>query len=226
MDLQRVFRAASSGISLLAAGLFSAAACAEDEPGGWYVGGAMDNTHVEVLRGDWGYDVGGSQRGFSVRGALQFNRSFELELGTMSASDVNWTEYFVSYENALTAHTTFDVKAVNLSAVGKYGGEWFEGYLKIGVAQYDLDGRQVLDTLMTDAVATRDVHASGLDYLVGAGFFVKPTPRWRVRVEYQYFGVDRDFLGISSGDDPTVDTFSIGFDYRLTKPSTSESSSQ
>jgi hypothetical protein len=47
-----------------------------------------------------------------------------------------------------------------------------------------------------------------------------------VRVEYQYFAVERDFLGISSDDDPSVDTFSIGFDYRLPKRQTSQSSPQ
>ena len=225
MALRRLFRTSFSGTGLLAAGLFVAPAYAEG-PLSWYVGGATDDTHVEVLRDGWGYEASGSERGFSVRGALQFNRNFELELGAMSASDLHWTEYFSSYQNYLTAHTTFDVKAMNVSAVGKVVGHTFEGYIKAGLAQYNVDGRQVLDTLMTNAAATRDVHASDLDYLLGAGFFVKPSPKWRVRVEYQYFAVDREFLGVSSGDDPTIDTFSIGFDYVLTKRQTSASSPQ
>ena len=223
MALQRLFRVSVSAAVPLAACLFLAPAYAEG-PIGWFVGGATDDTHVEVLRDGWGYESSGSERGFSVRGALQFNRNFELELGAMSASDLHWTEYFSSYQNYLTAHTTFDVKAVNVSAVGKVVGHTFEGYIKAGVALYDVDGRQVLDTLLTDAAATRDVHTSDLDYLLGAGFFVKPSPKWRVRVEYQYFAVDREFLGVSNGDDPTIDMFSIGFDYLLPKRQASASS--
>jgi len=225
MALQRLFQMSFSGAGLVAAGLFLAPAQAEGLSS-WYVGGATDDTHVEVLRDGWGYESSGSERGLSVRGALQLNRNFELELGAMSASDLHWSEYFSSYQNYLTAHTTFDVKAMNVSAVGKVVGHTFEGYIKAGVALYSVDGRQVLDTLMTDAAATRDVHASDLDYLLGAGFFVKPSPKWRVRVEYQFFAVDREFLGVSNGDDPTVDTFSIGFDYTLPKRQASASSVQ
>ena len=225
MALQRLFQVPFSGAGLLAAGLFLAPAHAEG-PSTWYVGGATDDTHVEVLRDGWGYESSGSERGLSVRSALQLNRNFELELGAMSASDLRWSEYFSSYQNYLTAHTTFDVKAMNVSAVGKVVGHTFEGYIKAGVALYSVDGRQVLDTLMTDAAATRDVHASDLDYLLGAGFFVKPSAKWRVRVEYQYFAVDREFLGVSNGDDPTIDMFSIGFDYMLPKRKASASSPQ
>ena len=216
MALQGLFRVLFSGAGLLAAGLFLAPAYAEG-PMRWYVGAATDDTHVEVLRNDWGYETSGSERGYSFRGALQFTRNFELELGAMSASDLHWDEYFSGYQGYLTAHTTFDVKAVNVSAVGKAVGQLFEGYIKAGVAHYTLDGVQVLDTLMTDEVLTRDAHASDLDFLLGAGFFVKPSPKWRVRVEYQYFAVDRDFLGVRSDGDVSIDTLSIGFDYRLTK---------
>jgi opacity protein-like surface antigen len=219
------FRATFSAAALLAAGQFLAPAYAEG-PMSWAVGAATDDTHVEVLRDGWGYESSGSERGFSARGALELNRNFELELGAMSASNLHWTEYFSGYQGYLTAHTTFDVNALNVSAIGKVVGRIFEGYIKAGVARYDIDGSQVLDTLLTNAAATRDVHASDIDYLLGAGFFVKPSPKWRVRVEYQYFAVEREFLGISNDDDPSVDTFSIGFDYRLPKRQTNASSPQ
>ena len=152
------FRATFSAAALLAAGQFLAPAYAEG-PMSWAVGAATDDTHVEVLRDGWGYESSGSQRGFSARGALELSRNFELELGAMSASDLHWTEYFSGYQGYLTAHTTFDVRALNVSAVGKVVGRTFEGYIKAGVARYTVDGRQVLDTLMIDAAATRDVHA-------------------------------------------------------------------
>ena len=84
----------------------------------------------------------------------------------------------------------------------------------------------MLDTLQTDAALTRDVDASGSDYLLGIGLVIKASPKWRVRVEYQYFGLDRDFLGVRAGDDPSIDTLSIGLDYRLPSRKTTVNSLQ
>lgn len=215
MALRRLYGATFSGIGLLAAGLCPWPANAQD-PMNWYLGAATNNTHVEVLRSGLGWEMGGSERGFAVRGGWQFHRNFELELGALRASDLQWTESWSSYQSYLTAHTTFDVTALHASALGKvHMGETFEGYFKAGVAQYQVDGRQVLDTLMTDTALTRDVDASGLDYLLGAGLVIKASPKWRVRIEYQYFMLDRDVLGVRAGDDPSVDTLSIGLDYQL-----------
>jgi opacity protein-like surface antigen len=134
----------------------------------------------------------------------------------MRATDLHWSEYFSNTPGYLTAHTTFDVSALQANAIGKVlWGQAFEGYLKVGLVQYRVDGRQVLDTLQTDAALTRDVADTGWDYLLGIGLAIKASPKVRVRVEYGYFGVDRDFLGVGSGDDPTIDSFAIGIDYRL-----------
>jgi opacity protein-like surface antigen len=223
MARRPLFRAACRGTGLLAAGLALAPAQAQD-PRTWYIGATTDDTHVEVWRG-YGWEVAGSERGGSLRGGWQFHRNFELELAAMRASDLQWSEYLGSV--ALAAHTTFDVTALQANAIGKvHWGETFEGYLKAGLAQYQVDGRQVLDTLQADAALTRGVNASGVDYLLGMGVAIKASPKWRVRVEYQYFGVDRDFLGVRSGGDPSVDTLSIGLDYTLSPRKTAAGSPQ
>jgi opacity protein-like surface antigen len=207
-------RAVHWGAGLLAAGLALAPAQAQD-PRPWYIGAATGDTHAEVYRG-YGWEVGGSERGASLRGGWQLHRNFELEFAAMHASDLQWSEYFSGLQGYLTAHTTFDVTALQANAIGKvHWGETFEGYLKAGLAQYRVDGRQVLDTMQAGAALTRDVDASGADYLLGVGLVIKASPRWRARVEYQYFGIDRDFLGVRGGGDPSVDTLSIGLDYTL-----------
>jgi len=214
MARRRLFRTACSGTCLLAAGLSLKPVYAQD-PMNWYVGAATTNTHVEVFRG-LGWETSGSEHGFSVRGGWLFHRNFELEFGALTASDLQWSEYFSSVEGYLTAHTTFDVTALQASAIGKvHMGQTFEGYVKAGISDYQVHGRQVLDTLMTDAALTRNVDATGMDYLLGAGLIIKASPKWRVRVEYQYFGLDRDFLGVRGSDDPSVDTLSVGLDYTL-----------
>jgi opacity protein-like surface antigen len=214
MALRRLFGTAFSASGLLTAGLFSATAHAQD-PMNWYVGAASSDTHVEVYRG-LGWETGGSESGFSARGGWHFHRNFELELGALRATDLQWSEYFSGIAGYLTAHTTFDVTALHASALGKvHMGQTFEGYFKAGLAQYFVDGRQTLGTLQNEAALTRGVDASGLDYLLGAGLVIKASPKWRVRVEYQYFGLDRDVLGVRGGDDPSIDALSIGLDYTL-----------
>jgi opacity protein-like surface antigen len=185
------------------------------EPNTWYVGGSTNDTHVEVYRG-LGWETAGEQRGLSVLGGWHINRRFAVEFGALRATDLEWTEYFAQLQGYLTAHTTFDTTALQASGVVTFQwGNTVEAFLKAGLAQYRVDGRQVLDTLQTDAALTRDVDASGSDYLLGAGLAIKATPKWRMRIEYQYFGLDRDFLGVGGGDDPSIDTFAIGVDYQL-----------
>jgi opacity protein-like surface antigen len=212
MAQRHTILAAFTGTALLSASVISAPAEAQD-PSNWYVGASTDDTHVEVYRG-FGWQTGGSERGFSVRGGWRFHRNFEVELAGMRATDLQWSESFGTI--ALAAHSTFDVTALQASAVGKtHWGEIFEGYLKAGLAFYDVGGQQVLDTMQTKAALTRDVSDSGSDYLLGVGLAMKASEKWRVRVEYQYFGIDRDFLGVRGSDDPSIDSFSIGLDYQL-----------
>jgi opacity protein-like surface antigen len=227
MAQRQLFQAAYRGSGLLAASLALAPAQAQDQdPKTWYVGASTGDTNVEVYRG-FGWEVGGSERGFNVRGGLQFHRNFELELTALRATDLRWSEYFSNTPGYLTAHTTFDVTALQANAVGKvHWGEAFEGYLKVGLVQYQVGGRQVLDTLQTDAALTRDVDETGWDHLLGIGLAIKASPKVRVRIEYGYFGLDRDFLGVGSSDDPTIDTFAIGLDYQLNPRKTTVNSLQ
>jgi opacity protein-like surface antigen len=211
MAQRRIALAAFTGTALLAASL--AARAQAQNPTNWYIGASTDDTHVEVYRGV-GWEVGGSERGFSVRGGWRLHRNFELELAGLRATDLQWSEYFSTV--ALAAHSTFDVTALTASAVGKFHmGQTFEGYLKAGLALYDVGGQQVLDTMQVRAAQTRDMGDTGSDYLVGGGIAINASPKWRVRVEYQYFAIDRDFLGVGGGGDPSIDTFSIGLDYQL-----------
>ncbi len=219
--VHRLLSTAFTASALLGAGLAAVSAHAA-EPESWYVGASTDNTHAEVYR--WGFwQMGGEERGLSVRGGWQFSEHFAVELAAAGAGDLLWTEYLIDDPDGITAHTAFDTTALQVSAVGSmHWGQLFEGYVKAGLAQYRLDGRQVLDDLFTDTVVTRDVSASGSDYLLGAGLAIKPSPLWRVRVEYQYFGIDRDFL--RARGDPSIDSFSIGVDYQLPRRKTTASS--
>jgi hypothetical protein len=200
----------------VAAGLFAVAAQGA-EPGAWYVGGSSDSTDV-VVYGGLGSGTGGRESGLSVRGGLQLSRRFGVEFQALQAANLGWSEYLANIPYGLNAHTTFDVSALQAAAVGNWSwGPVFEGYLKAGLAWYDLDGRQVVDTLAQNAAATRAVSGHGSDLLFGLGLKMKATPQWAVRLDYQHFGLDREFLGTHPNDDPELDTFSVGVDYRFGK---------
>jgi hypothetical protein len=188
------------------------------EPGSWYVGGASDSSDI-VAYGSYPFGTGGGTSGLSVRGGVQLHRRFGVELQALRAPDLRWSQYLAPrLPYGINAHTTFDVSALQAAAVGNWAwGPIFDGYLKAGLALYDVDGRQVIDTLQQDAAATRAVSDGGSDVLLGLGIRMKATPKWAVRLDYQNFGIDGSFLGDDSRDDPTLDTISVGVDYRFGK---------
>ena len=73
----------------------------------------------------------------------------------------------------------------------------------------------MLDTLTTEAAATRDLYETGFGHVLGGGIAIKATPKWRVRLEYQFSGFDGDSIDVRGGDDPTIDTVAIGIDYKI-----------
>jgi opacity protein-like surface antigen len=151
-----------------------------------------------------------------VRGGVQLHPRFGVELEALRAPDLSWSQYLARVPSGINAHTTFDVAALQTSAVGTWSwGPMFDAYLQAGLALYDVDGRQVIDTLSQDAATTRAVSDGGSDLLLGVGIRMNATPRWAVRLDYQTFGIDGDFLGSNEG--PTLDTLSVGVDYRFGK---------
>ena len=50
---------------------------------------------------------------------------------------------------------------------------------------------------------------------LGVGIGANVTEHWNVRFDYQFFATDRDGLGLSGGDDPTIDTLPVGVHYRF-----------
>ena len=212
MGHRSLVRPAFTGTGALLLGLALTRAVVAAEPGTWYVGAASDDT--SIYRG-FGIGMGGEEHGVALIGGWQLNRRFSLELAARRTANLQWSQYLADFPDYLSGDTTFDATTVQASGVATFQwGKAVEAFVKLGVARYSMDGHQVLDTLETDAAATRDVAASGFDRVLGGGIAFKATPRWRVRFEYQLFDFDGDFLG-ASGDDLTIDTFAIGIDYKI-----------
>src|SRR5688572_30628949 len=144
MALRRVFFLGIARSSLLAAGAVAVTPAHAGEPHSWYIGASTADTHVEVFRG-LGWEPGGEEQGVALRGGWQINRRFAVELGALRAGDLQWTEWLATTPGGLTAHTTFDTTALQVSAITSFHwGRTVEGFIKAGLAQYDVEGRQVL----------------------------------------------------------------------------------
>jgi len=203
--------------AVLALAFAPCAATAADPPQ-WYAGLSSSDTHVEVFRG-FGWEAGGERHGLSARGGLLVNDHFAVEFGAMHAGNLEWSEYSPSVPGSPTdggeGRATFDASALQVSAMGILPwGEIFDAYLKVGIAAYRASGQLML-VPWTGSSLSRSVHESGTGHVLGLGLGATVTKNWHVIVEYQYYGIDGAFLGVPSSDDPTIDSFSIGVDYRF-----------
>lgn len=204
---------AKAAVAAISLNLMAPAGAAESPK--WYVGASSDTTQVEVYRG-LGWEMGGEQPGLSLRGGVELNRHFAVEMALLKANALEWTEYYSDLPDYLTTTTTFDVRAASLAGIASmHFADIFEAYFKAGLTTYHASGMQKLDDVLGDTSLTRSASNSGSGYLLGLGLGADVTPKWSVRIEYQFFSIDRSFLGVSSGNDPTVDTFAMGVVYRL-----------
>jgi opacity protein-like surface antigen len=211
-------RSAFAAAAALVASMWAAVAVAQSDYRDWYVGFSGETTHPEVFR-DPAWEAGADETGFSLRGGLRLTKGFAIEFAAQHADDLEWTEHFASvagHPGFYDATTTFDVTALQVNAVGIAPfGRIFEGIFKGGLAQYNLSGRRTLDDVYGPATLSQNVSDEGFGYLLGLGLAVYATPKWRVRLEYQFFDIDQDFLALAYGDDASIDTVTLGVDYRL-----------
>jgi hypothetical protein len=190
------------------------------EPDRWYMGLSSDVTHVEVWRG-LGWEQSGNHRGLTLRGGVRLNRHFAVEIAAIRASNLEWTEYFAfapGLPGSYDSHAVFDTSTLLINAVGVWPIRSIaEFYVGGGIAESRLSGQQTLvDSWSANGIAqSRSIHSGNAGESFSMGFRVLVNPKWRVRVEYRFFGIDSAFVGVPANDDPTIDSFALGFDYQL-----------
>jgi opacity protein-like surface antigen len=205
---------------LLALGSATKAA-AGDEAQDWYAGLATSETHVEVYRPSFlfgGWEESGSTHEYLLRGGRRLTRHLAVELGMQRSSGLQWQEYAATVPDlpgTYESSVSFDASALQLGLVGiLYAGK-FEFYIGGGLAKYRLSGEQTLDDWWSDTTIERAVHESGTGYLIGVGVGTDILQKWRVRLDTQFYTIAQEFLGVATDEDATVDTISIGVDYRF-----------
>ena len=189
------------------------------EAADWYAGARTATTHVEVYR-FLSWEHGPRRASSGVSGGVRLRKHLAIDLSYLRATGLEWTEdpaVLPSLPGHYRSETSFDATAVQVSAVGvfPFGGIW-DAYVKGGLSRYRLAGQQhVSDWVGVSTDLTRRFAVSGTGGLLGGGLGVSVSPRWHVRVEYQFFEVEPTVFGVAPGNPPTLDSISLGFDYRF-----------
>ena len=217
MQRHRV-RSRSRLLGLLAAGAVMGTANAR-EPMEWYAGLSAANTHVEVWHG-LAWEQGQVHGGMAVRGGVHLTKHLGLELGLLRASNLEWQEHYAlipGLPHNYDTGATFNATSQQLSVVGilPFGKIW-EGFLRGGIVRYHVSGRQTLTDAWNNAsLAPRPIDRHDRNGAFGLGMSARVRQNWRVRVEFQSFGLATDFLAAPGRDTPTLDAFAVGVDYRF-----------
>lgn len=202
---------AALGLALLSAKTSEAA--------DWYAGAYAGSTHVEVFRG-LGWEHGARTASTRASGGVRIRKHFAIDLGYTRATGLKWTEDPATlpdlpgyYRNEVS----FGASAVQIGAVGvfPFGSIW-DAYVKAGLSRYRLAGRQrIVDWVGSSPDLTRSFTVSGTGGLLGGGLGVAVNSRWHLRLEYEFFEVEPTVFGVDADNPPTLDSLSLGFDYRF-----------
>ena len=209
---------------LTLAGLSAAHPVVAQDIGKWYGGIGVGGTHIEVYRAGWygfgTWEAGPADSALLAYGGYRLTEHFAIDVAYLMPSDVDWRENGAYVEDlpegVYDSRTSLSTSAVQLSLVGilPFAERW-EVYLKGGVSAYTSEGTQTLKDYYTDEVLYRPLDGSGTGFLLGVGIGVTPSERWHFRLEYQFFYIDHALINVGPQDDPTLDTWVFGIDYRF-----------
>jgi len=204
-------------VALAALGAVSAASAGERT---WYAGASLQNSQVDMSRGDLFYELGPCSSGYSLRGGLRVNDFLAVDIALERNSGMQWTEYWATVPGVsglYGARTTFDASAAQVSAVGilPFGkAKVWEAYLKGGHSSYRLSGEQRLTGVGMSSPAQR-VSSHGLGYVIGLGIGVTVAKGWHLSSGIESFTTDEAFFGAPSSDTAMIDSYSFNVEYRF-----------
>ena len=225
-------RAATSRISVFASGMlaaccFSTSAWGEQRavPLGFYGGAGVGLSNVSVEVDDGGlygygygyyaYDEGEDGTALTFHFGYRLTRFIATEFGYFDSTP-EWQDSFVYIPELGDYYDVFvdsDVQAAQLSVMGVFPfARIWEGYVRGGIAFWQGDADQMLIRSSGGQVLMRSVEDSSTDFLFGAGIGANPKPGWRVRIEFQSFGIDRDL--IAANDTTTINSMLLEMDFQ------------
>lgn len=209
---------------LVVAGVGAVHSATAQEGGDWYGGVGVGSAHIEVYRGSLyglgAWEAGASDSALLAFGGYRLTRHFALDIAYLAPADVKWREDAAYVEDLTTgfyeSRTSLSTSAIQLSLVGilPFATIW-EAYAKGGISAYKSEGTQTLTDYITGEVLSRPLSGSKTGLLLGLGIGVTPAEKWRFRFEYQLFYIDSTLINVGPDNDPTLDTWVFGIDYRF-----------
>lgn len=203
--------------------LISITAHAQDT--GWYAGAGVGSSHIQVYRASW-FGVGAWEEGpgdtaTPIFGGYRSSDHLAVELSHLPEGDLEWRERGTPISGLpgyYDSSTVLSASALQLSVLGilPFANGW-DAYLKGGVSWYRADAAQNVADAFGGAALTRSDSTSDAGFLLGLGVGASLTEHWRVRLEYQFYSIDRALINVENNDDPTVDTWIFGIDHRFSR---------
>jgi opacity protein-like surface antigen len=161
------------------------------------------------------YDDGDDTSATSLSLGYRVNSYLAAEFGYFESS-MEWQQSLVYMPVLNDVYNNFvdvDLRASQFSAAGilPFANIW-EAYARGGITYSQGETSQTLVRVSDSSVSRRDFDESGTSFFFAAGMAVSPKPAWQLRLEFQYFGVDRDL--ISAAGSTWVSSIMFGFQFR------------
>ncbi|MDH4110046.1 MAG: porin family protein [Gammaproteobacteria bacterium] len=173
------------------------------EPG-WYVGGGASLNDVysydDYCWGCYGSsEYGDGDIGFTLTGGYRINDFLAVEGSYFGESSMHWDQDAVLVDappGIYNVDADVTLSSFQVNVLGILAGQFWEGYLRAGLALWDAQSDQRLLRFGTGEVLTRVVDASGEDLVIGIGVGRRFGSNWQVRLDYAYYPVEDDLLAL------------------------------
>lgn len=213
----------------------AAAALAQEQVAGWYIGGSIGESKIDadqdaldeefvLLFEDMGASVlsgsssiEDSDTAFALFAGYRFSPYFALEGGYQDLGVFSYRAEgqirFLSPPGAFPVTTSIDIESSGFTFAGVASvplAERFELHGKIGVLFADTElsvGARIVDTGETIADS-----ASSQDFFYGLGVAYRFADAWSLSLDYQLF---KDVGDEETTGEEDVDLLSLGFTYRF-----------
>lgn len=173
------------------------------EPG-WYAGGGVSLNDVYSYEEFCPYCYGSPIYGDSDVGAVMTGgyrmTDFLAVEGTYTAeSAMRWRKSaatFATLPGVYGLDSVVSVSSFQIAGLAILSGQLWEGYLKMGLAMWQATADQRLVQFGTSQVQSRVLDSDGESFLFGVGVGRRFGNHWKVRLDYAFYGIDADLMGV------------------------------
>lgn len=188
---------------------------------GWYAGGGVSLNDVYSYEEFCPYCYGSPIYGDSDVGAVMTGgyrvTDFLAVEGTYTAeSAMRWRKSaatFATLPGLYGLDSVVSVSSFQIAGLAILSGQFWEGYLKMGLAMWEATADQRLVQFGTSQVQSRVVDSDGDSFLFGVGVGRRFGNNWKVRLDYAFYEIDAELMGVEEPDGAYTDYLALQFLY-------------